>query len=119
MATRSNLDQANNENRKKPGLKDEPDDLIESNDPEEGSEPLDPEGEIVEPIGSINPEAPDYSSEDTLIDPIESNDPADPKSPVNQIREPGSGERDNDPVEEEPAIRDPERQPGDNSKKIL
>src|SRR5690606_2772144 len=51
MATQTNLDLVRNATEpKKPSDRDEAEDLIEENDPEDGSDPIDPEGSIVEPI---------------------------------------------------------------------
>lgn len=117
MATRRNQEKkARSRTPNKTAVDDEPADQIESNNPDDGS-PLDPDGPIVDPVESINPEEPGYPDDDNVIDPIESNDPADPRSPVNRIREPGN--RNNESIEDDTPIDDPERQPGTNSRNIL
>lgn len=99
MTARDPLDlQDANRNPQRVATEDEPPDLIEANDPDEGSDPVDPEGPIVDPIESLNPDAT-VVTRDPFIDPIEANDP-DAMSPVNRDRDPSAaGRREGDSVE--------------------
>lgn len=68
MATQRNLDQLSNQGRNRGASLDEPTDLIESNNPDDGSDTMDPEGPIVDLIDSDDLDEPDSADEENALE---------------------------------------------------